>query len=159
MTTETDIETFSWLLKTWLANCTIVSSVDGFPLSHGALNFWSTGLVVVMMGSYMVVWKGWQDWQVQRLVGRLCGWLPSCLCIHYSSSVYDDVGQAYLQPTGVADRQQAKPSSYSLQQYSTGCNINWILIYLNLLSYILCVFEATVLKWIPPQMNTEYKEE
>lgn len=61
---------------------------------------WQTGFLTNRLACWfsgrlhggLTGWRG--AWRVQRLAGCLCGWLAGCLCIHYSSSVSDDVGQA-----------------------------------------------------------------
>lgn len=82
-----------WLI-TWQA-LPLVAEFQAYML-HSWLTGFLTNRLACWFGSQLHGGlTGWQgSWQAQRLAGYLCGWVVGCRCIHYSSSVSDDVGQA-----------------------------------------------------------------
>lgn len=76
------------------------------------------------------------------------GWLVGCQCIHYSSSEFDDVGQAQFLPAGAADRQTGSTVSKALKLQPAAIQhrytISRIQIYCRFLTSTLCLFETGV---------------
>lgn len=79
MMTETDIKTFSWLFKTWLENCVIVSLVGWFSAS------WWRVWISDQLGKLLLWWLQMHDgldWLTGAKVGWLSLWTATWLFVH-----------------------------------------------------------------------------